>query len=716
VFVLACFADASGLRAQIPALGPEFQVNTYTTSHQSYPSVATSLSGCFIVTWDSLGQGAAGQSGIFEHAYDEFSASLTGEIAVNTFTTGSQRFPAVAASPDTDCDSVIVWQSDQDGSIDGIFARRFRDDGIPVGGEFPVNAFTLNAQESPAAGMDVSGRFVIVWMSFSEDGSGFGIVGRRFDADGTPLSGDFVVNTTTTGDQMHPSVSMEPSGEFVVAWQSLSQDGDQEGVFARRYDASGNALSSEIPINVHTTGRQILPSVAVDTSGGFVVAWQSEAQDGAGWGVFARRFDSAGDPATGELAVNTYTPGDQKQPRAGILPDGGFLVAWDGAGAESGSGGLQTWARRFAADSTARDDAFRVNVYTSSNNQSRPTLSCDPRGGFVIAWQSLSQDGDGFGIFVRPGGFPDGRPLAVDEVAADSGSSDVNGVLETGETVVVDAAWHNGSLVNLPLTGQALGFDGPAGPVYTIVDDTAAYGTIAAGASKECFAATENCFEVQVTGARPAAHWDTTLSEDLSSGASKAWTLHVGESFADVEKSNLFYRFVETILHGRITAGGFCGGYCPTDSTLRKQMAVFVLKAKEGPFFVPPPATGLFNDVPAADPFAPWIEELFRRGVVAGCATPGGPNYCPDEPVLRQQMAVFLLRTLEGSAYVPPECTGVFDDVTCPGLFTDFIEELAARQIAAGCGGNNYCPGDVTTRGQMAPFLVKTFGLQLYGP
>ncbi len=196
----------------------------------------------------------------------------------------------------------------------------------------------------------------------------------------------------------------------------------------------------------------------------------------------------------------------------------------------------------------------------------------------------------------------------------------------------------------------------------------------------------------------------------------KTWTLHVGESFLDVPLADQFYEFVETIFHGGITAGGSCGGYCPEDATLRKQMAVFVLKAKEGPFFTPPPAVGVFNDVPASDPFAPWIEELFRRGVVAGCGTAGGPNYCPDEPVLRRQMPVFLLKTLEGSAYVPPDCSGMFADVECPSQFADWIEELTDRGIAAGCGGPNYCPADPTTRGQMAPFLVKTFGLELYGP
>jgi hypothetical protein len=143
-------------------------------------------------------------------------------------------------------------------------------------------------------------------------------------------------------------------------------------------------------------------------------------------------------------------------------------------------------------------------------------------------------------------------------------------------------------------------------------------------------------------------------------------------------------------------------------------MAVFVLKAKEGPGYQPPPASGVFTDVPADNPFAPWIEELFHRGVVAGCG--GGPTYCPDNAVLRQQMSVFLLRTEFGSSYVPPACTGVFGDVPCPGLFTDWIEDLAARGIAAGCGGGNFCPTNPNTRGQMAVFLTKTFGLVLYGP
>jgi hypothetical protein len=147
-------------------------------------------------------------------------------------------------------------------------------------------------------------------------------------------------------------------------------------------------------------------------------------------------------------------------------------------------------------------------------------------------------------------------------------------------------------------------------------------------------------------------------------------------------------------------------------------MAVFLLKASLGSDYVPPDCTGaVFDDVPCTGgPFDPWIEDLSNRGITGGC---GGPNYCPSNTVTRAQMAVFLLKTLEGSAYDPPDCADVFDDVPCtPGAgFSDWIEELYNRQITGGCQASPllYCPGNPNNRGQMAVFLVKTFELLLYG-
>ncbi|MGH9379900.1 MAG: S-layer homology domain-containing protein, partial [Thermoanaerobaculia bacterium] len=140
--------------------------------------------------------------------------------------------------------------------------------------------------------------------------------------------------------------------------------------------------------------------------------------------------------------------------------------------------------------------------------------------------------------------------------------------------------------------------------------------------------------------------------------------------------------------------------------------------AHEGSDFEPPACVEgeeAFADVPADSPFCPWIEELARRGVVAGC---GGGNYCPNPSVTRAQMAVLLLKTLEGPAYTPPACEGAFADVPCPSQFADWIEELRRRQVTAGCTGDPpaYCPANPVTRDQMAAFVTRTFGLVLYGP
>jgi hypothetical protein len=106
--------------------------------------------------------------------------------------------------------------------------------------------------------------------------------------------------------------------------------------------------------------------------------------------------------------------------------------------------------------------------------------------------------------------------------------------------------------------------------------------------------------------------------------------------------------------------------------------------------------------------FAPWIEALAAEEITGGC---GGGNYCPTNPVRRDQMAVFLLKAKHGSDYVPPPCSGDFGDVACPSQFADWIEQLADEGITGGCGGGNYCPQNNVTRGQMAAFLVNTFSL-----
>ena len=361
-------------------------------------------------------------------------------------------------------------------------------------------------------------------------------------------------------------------------------------------------------------------------------------------------------------------------------------------------------------------DALCAGYLGDSGSSPNPTggfsFEVPPHSSYVVVVDEVTPGAGCTGYKLQVAGTcPAG--LAVDAHNAAGSSSNLNGVLESGETVLVEPSWRG--VDGGPLAGMLQSLTGPAGPTYSLPDFNADYGTPAAGAVTDCYSATTNCYQIGVSGARPLPHWDISLSEAPSTGAPASWLVHVGGSFGDVPPLNLFYPFIENIFHNGVTGGGTCGGYCPDAPALRKQMAVFVLKAREGASYTPPPASGIFNDVPVANPFAPWIEELYNRGVVAGCSAPGGPNYCPDDPVLRQQMAVFLLKTLLGSSYVPPAAIGIFGDVSPASPFAPWIEDLFDRGIAAGCGGGNFCPTNQNLRKQMAPFLVKTFGLVLYG-
>jgi hypothetical protein len=183
-----------------------------------------------------------------------------------------------------------------------------------------------------------------------------------------------------------------------------------------------------------------------------------------------------------------------------------------------------------------------------------------------------------------------------------------------------------------------------------------------------------------------------------------------GGPFADVPPWQPFRRHIETLVANGVTSGCSTNPrlYCPTSAVTRGQMSVFLLRSSGGAGYLPPAcASPFFADVPCTHSFAAWIDELVARHITSGC---GGGKYCPADDVTRGQMAVFLLRTLEGPAYSPPPCTTPrFGDVPCASPFAAWINELSARGITGGCGGGNYCPATPVNRGQMAVFLVTTF-------
>ena len=296
---LACLLFAGTLPAEVIP-GTEFQVNNYSVNAQRYPAVALDADFDFVVVWQSFDQDGNGE-GVFARRYDSAGVALGAPFQVNSHFTFQQAYPAVALAANGDF--VVVWSSNaQDGSNTGVFAQRFSFTGAHLGSEFQVNTYTLGSQAGavnppnnagPAIAAQPNGDFVIVWHDLSQEGigAGGGIFGRRFDAAGMAIGGEFHVNTYTTGGQRYPSVGVDADGDFVVAWQSFGLDGDNEGVIARRFDATGTAVTGEFVVNDLTALNQQYAAIGINPVGDFVVAWQS-SKYGTLQEIAAKRFDN----------------------------------------------------------------------------------------------------------------------------------------------------------------------------------------------------------------------------------------------------------------------------------------------------------------------------------------------------------------------------------------------------------------------------------------
>jgi hypothetical protein len=325
------------------------------------------------------------------------SSPLGAEFQVNTHTVADQGYPIVCRAGSGAF--VVTWEAyGEDGDSRGIGAQRFGADGQPLGSEFVVNEYTPGAQQLPDVACDEQGGFVVAWESLAEDGDGYGIFARRYDGSGAPRGGEFQANSYTTERQLNAGVCIESGGGFVVTWHSYEQDGYSYGVFGQRFASDGGREGGEFQVNTYTLGTQEFPSTSCAGQGGFVVVWHSDLQDGYSYGVFGQRFGSDGSSLGTEFQVNTYTYDSQQLPNVAAGTNGEFVVVWESYGYQDGDS-YGVFGRRFASDGTAQGEEFQVNAYTLFS-QEAPQVSLNPSGDFVVAWSS-SHDGDGYGVFAQ---------------------------------------------------------------------------------------------------------------------------------------------------------------------------------------------------------------------------------------------------------------------------------------------------------------------------
>ena len=230
------------------------------TGAQQNPAVAVAAGGEFVIVWQSYSGIDPSDSGVFGQRFDASGAKVGGEFQINEYTTGYQRNPRVAIL--TSGEFIVTWSSEQDEQSGAVMARAYAGDGTPIGGEFQVNTTELGAQYRPDVALDPFGQAIVVWQSFLQDGDGPGIYGQRLDLGGTKIGPEFSVNTYTTGTQRNPHVAAGPEGDFTVVWESFGNEGDpnSEAIVAQHFAGNGTRDQVETVAQRHDFGPPAVPA------------------------------------------------------------------------------------------------------------------------------------------------------------------------------------------------------------------------------------------------------------------------------------------------------------------------------------------------------------------------------------------------------------------------------------------------------------------------
>lgn len=383
----------------IERIGPDFIVNTTTAGAQIVPKVTCLADGRFLVTWRS-DTPANGQD-VFGRLFEADGSPSGSDFVLNAITGNNQVLSTVSALPDGRF--VAMWSSFDtgDGSSSCIRARFFDAGGNPEGVEFVANSTAAASQARPAITPLDDGRFVATWQSYDTgDGSGTCIRARLFEADGSPVGADFIVNTTTLDLQITPVIATLADGRFMVSWNSADGgDGEGECMRARLFNADGSSAGNDFIVNTTVSGGQTNPGLATLADGRILAIFESDdTADGFFGCIRARFLDPDGNPTGDDFIVNTTAESNQADPKIIALADGRALALWYSGDTGDGSA-LCVRARIVNIDGSFSGDDFIVNT-VAAGKQFNPSATALPDGRFVVTWQS-EDTGDGDGSCIR---------------------------------------------------------------------------------------------------------------------------------------------------------------------------------------------------------------------------------------------------------------------------------------------------------------------------
>jgi Ca2+-binding RTX toxin-like protein len=398
---------STGGQTPIP-WGTEFLVNFTTAGNQEDSVVRSLADGRFVVAWtDRSATGADPDNAAVRLQIFNADGSRSGaEIVANTTTANGQYDPSISALDDGGF--VVTWTdlSATGGDTSGaaVRARFFDAAGAKSGSEILVNATPTLDQNAPEVATLEDGRIVWVWSDESGTGgdtSGTAIRGRIYDPETRLFGSEFLVNTTTTGNQAEPSVATLSGGEFAVAW---TDQGTWE-IRGQAFGANGAKLGSEWLDAVPFLPKS-QPFITALPDGNAFVNWVS-SWEGTVNDEFGRDVDGQLHRADGTL-VDRYGIGhndyDQVGPAATALSDGRVVVAWqdsvpydpDGSGSQIRAGVLDFHS------GTGGDYADDITVNsTTTGDQAQASLTTLTDGRVVATWTDQGINTDGSGTAIR---------------------------------------------------------------------------------------------------------------------------------------------------------------------------------------------------------------------------------------------------------------------------------------------------------------------------
>ncbi len=283
------------------------------------------------------------------------------ELRVHDPSAAFEGVPDVSAQGDG---YVVAWYETVSGSDRNIYARRYGPDDAPRGAIVPVSTIGAN-EEIPRIDAASDGTFVVAWETDSDQSAA-----RRFDADGTPLTGKIAAVTGGI-----PDVAVAADGTFVVV------GGTSGFVVARQFAANGVAIGAEIQVGPGDQSAE--PTVDIDAQGRVFVAWSDYTASGPSY-VRVRGYDANLLPAFATKAPTDGDP-DSFQPDVVSAADG-FVVVWSGdvvtePGAADGPIG-----RRFAPDGTPLGPPVKLDAAGDGVSRGQPRVTRGPGGGIVGVW------------------------------------------------------------------------------------------------------------------------------------------------------------------------------------------------------------------------------------------------------------------------------------------------------------------------------------------